>query len=475
MPGTKGKKDSRRSQLSVKLLIATWAISSLATLVFTAAQLYADYFRDYNKLTSNFEIVERSYLQSLAEHLWSYDNRLLEIQLDGLKRIDGISFLRLKDTSREIYVTGHSQRTEQNSRTFKIYHGESKELLGTLEVEVDIDSLKMKYLEDVFWIFIRQATKTAIVVFILYFIFNQLVVGHLAKITTYLSTPDVEKEGPLVLNRKPGEGRDELDMLVENINEYRELNQEKISSLANLTTGIAHEIRNPLDSVVRSSEVLKESINELARARSPEQVLQTVSELKTISATISKNSGRIDQIVKTMQLLASNPNATFGIVDLEQLVQESLKNIRAKYDESTVASKVRIELDLQDIKIRAQKKQLLIAIDNLLDNAFYSLKRKLDAYPQDFHPSLRIQTEVLKDKIRMSIWDNGLGIEMSAIDKIFDPFFTTKPLGEGAGLGLTISFEVVKRQGGQLRLADTNKNEFALFVIELPLESRIIA
>lgn len=464
---------SQRNYLSLKLLISTWAISSMATLIFTAVQIYSDFQKEYVKLTGTFDIIEKSYLQSLAEHLWSYDSRLIEIQLDGLKRISGISYLHLRDSSRDIYISGSSQRTEHNHRTFKIYHGESKEFLGTLDAEVDIESLKMKYLEELFWIFINQAAKTLIVVFILYFIFNRLVVKHLVKISSYLSKPDVEKEDKLTIDRKPSEVPDELDVLVDSINSYRLESQEKISSLANLTSGIAHEIRNPLNFVLNFSEVLKESVNELSKARNEEQVNQIASELASVSDAIIKHSSRIDQIVKTMQFLATAPSAAYGVVDIEQLIQESIRNIRGKYEESVLKNRLQVDLDLQEIKFRAHKKQLLVAVDNILDNSFYSLKKKCEKLDNDFKPILRIRSEVTKEKIRISFWDNGSGIDFSTLDKIFDPFFTTKPTGEGAGLGLTISYEVIKRHGGTLKLSDTVRNEYAHFVVEFPIEAKL--
>lgn len=466
-------KYTQKNYLSLKLLISTWAVSSMATLVFTAVQIYSDFQKEYLKLTGNFEIVEKSYLQSIAEHLWSYDSRLIEIQLDGLKRISGISYLHLRDSTRDIYVAGTSHRTEQNHRTFKIYHSESKEFLGTLDVEVDIESLKMKYLEELFWIFINQAAKTLIVVFILYFIFNRLVVKHLVKISSFLSKPDIEKDEKLTIDRKNSDVPDELDVLVDSINAYRAESHEKISSLANLTSGIAHEIRNPLNFVMNFSEVLKDSVNELSKARNQEQVSQIATELASVSDAIIKHSSRIDQIVKTMQFLATTPSTAYGVVDIEQLIHESIKNIRGKYEESILKDRLQVDLDLQDIKFRAHKKQLLVAVDNILDNSFYSLKKKCERQGPDFKPIVRIRSEVTRDKIRISFWDNGSGIDISTLDKIFDPFFTTKPTGEGAGLGLTISYEVIKRHGGLLKLSDTVRNEYAHFVIEFPIESKL--
>lgn len=469
-------KNQNRKQrpLSVKLLIATWAISSFATLFFTAIQVFSDYNRDYKKLTHVFEIVEKSYLQPISEYLWSYDNRLIEIQLDGLTQLEGVSHLRLMDLTREIYSKGLSNKEVNLNRTFKIYHGESRELLGSLEIEVDVDSLKDKYVRELFWIFIRQASKTLIVVFILYFVFNHIIVAPLEHISRYLRLPDADKSDPLALNRPKSIYYDELDLLVDNINEYSDLSRQRVSSLSNLTAGITNEISAPLENIYQNSSLLKDSISEISTANTPEQINHGVQELQNIQAALSKNTLRIQSVIKTIQLFTGNPNVTFSIIDLEQVIQEALRNTKFKLEKFEVVEVTKVKLDLVDIKIRAQKKQFVQALENILENSFYALSNKYRELGPSFVPEIHIQTEVLKDKVRISIWDNGTGIGIEAIDKIFNPFFTTKPAGEGTGLGLTIAFDVIRKQGGKLRLADTNKNEFTHMVIELPLSSRII-
>ncbi|MDD3022024.1 MAG: hypothetical protein PHX61_13745, partial [Alphaproteobacteria bacterium] len=167
------KRWPKKNSLSLKLLIATWAVSSLATLILTAGQLLLDYRRDFEKLQNNFTIIQNTYLDSMAEHLWSYDTRLLEIQLDGISRLNGISYLSLVADDKNIYQFGSSDPQIQSHRQFAIVHKNTKEVLGHLNVELDIQSLRASYIKQAFWIFIGQGAKTLVVVFVLYYIFNQ--------------------------------------------------------------------------------------------------------------------------------------------------------------------------------------------------------------------------------------------------------------------------------------------------------------
>jgi signal transduction histidine kinase len=486
--------------LSLKLLIATWAVSSFATLIFTVIQLGMDYQRDFDKLQNNYSIIKNSYLDSMAEHLWSYDTRLLEIQLDGLSRLQGVSHLRLVADNNVIYEFGQSKPDEQSSQRFDIYHKNTDEILGSLDVELDVASLRNKYLQEAVWIFVRQAAKTFIVVLCLYFVFNQILVVHIQHIANFLRNNTDKKD--LKLNRPSHEGEDELDVLVESINLFRTellaanskleaLNQdlekkvsdrthqlstkneslekamlqikrmqatlvaqERMAYLGSLTASVAHEIRNPLNFVLNFSELLTDSEN--------------IEEVKEISRVVLKHSQRIDQIVRSMQILSGYESDVVEMADVNEILKKAYHETIANRSlgSSYVPPKVVYRLE-KSVMVPVYASSLTRALTNIIDNAIYALEKK-DQLNGDFEPELILSTAVRTDSVDIIVRDNGVGIPRILGEKIFDPFLTTKSAGEGAGLGLTVAFNIAQKHGGTLKYV-SEFGQWSEFTVSLPL------
>lgn len=492
----------RRNSLSLKLLIATWAVSSFATLILTAFQLLMDYQRDFDKLQNNFAIIKNSYLDSMAEHLWSYDTRLLEIQLDGLSRLQGVSYLRLVADNKTIYESGKTDPAEESHKRFDIYHKNTNEILGTLDVELDVRSLREKYFQEAIWIFIRQAAKTMVVVFFLYFIFNQILVVHIQQIAEYLKTTRGRANEDLRLHRPHHRGEDELDVLVASINLFRSelleanqkleaLNQaleqkvtdrtrqlttkneslekamsqikrmqatlvaqERLASLGSLTASVAHEIRNPLNFVLNFSELLTDSEN--------------IEEVREISRVVLKHSQRIDQIVRSMQILSGYDSDVLESTDINEILKRAYQetiSTRA-LGSSYVPPKVTYRLG-DNVVGPVYATSLLRALSNIVDNAIHALEKKV-LTNKNFEPELTLSTAVRGDMVEISIRDNGVGIPAILGEKIFDPFLTTKSAGEGAGLGLTVAFNIAQKHGGTLKYT-SEFGQWTEFVMALPL------
>ncbi|WP_347355938.1 ATP-binding protein [Bdellovibrio sp.] len=492
----------RTNSLSLKLLIATWAVSSFATLILTAFQLLMDYQRDFDKLQNNFTIIKNSYLDSMAEHLWSYDTRLLEIQLDGLGRLQGVSYLRLVADNKTIYETGKSDPTEESHKRFDIYHKNTNEVLGALDVELDVKSLREKYFQEAIWIFIRQAAKTAVVVLFLYFIFNRILVVHIQHIAGYLSENRGRDAKDLALKRRPHKGQDELDVLVESINLFRSelleanqklenLNQaleqkvaertrqlttkneslekamlqikrmqatlvaqERLASLGSLTASVAHEIRNPLNFVLNFSELLTDSEN--------------LEEIREISRVILKHSQRIDQIVRSMQILSGYDSDVLENADLNEIVKKAYQDTitTRSLGSSYVPPKVTYRLG-ESMQVPVYTASLLRALSNIIDNSIHALEKKVRGN-KNFEPELVLSTVVRGDSVEVTIRDNGVGIPTILGEKIFDPFLTTKSAGEGAGLGLTVAFNIAQKHGGTLKY-NSEFGQWTEFIMSLPL------
>jgi two-component system NtrC family sensor kinase len=257
------------------------------------------------------------------------------------------------------------------------------------------------------------------------------------------------------------------------------IQSEKMASLGELTAGIAHEIQNPLNFVNNFSEVNKELIDELQnelKAGSVDNAISISNDIKENEEKINHHGKRADAIVKGM---LQHSRATTGIkepTDINALCDEYLRlsyhGLRAKDKSFNADFKTDFDESIGNINIIPQDIGRVLL--NLYNNAFYVVNEKQKACQaelveasQKYEPTVSIQTKKLNDKIVLKVSDNGNGIPQKVIDKIFQPFFTTKPTGQGTGLGLSLSYDIIKTHGGEIT-AETKDNEGAVFIITLP-------
>jgi signal transduction histidine kinase len=246
-----------------------------------------------------------------------------------------------------------------------------------------------------------------------------------------------------------------------------------MASLGELTSGIAHEIQNPLNFVNNFSEVNGELIKELKN----EAVKGNLEEVKAIAKDIEFNSEKIlhhgkraDGIVKGMLQHSRTSGGQKEPTDLNILADEYLRlayhGLRAK-DKSFNAS-MKTDFDHSIGKINIIPQDIGRVVLNLITNAFYAVNEKKKQIGADYEPTVSVSTKKNNSKIEIRVKDNGNGIAQKVLDKIFQPFFTTKPTGQGTGLGLSMSYDIVKAHGGELK-AETKEGEFAEFAIWLPM------
>lgn len=461
-----------------------------------------DYKRDLDKLHNNFTIIQNTYLDSMAEHLWSYDTRLLEIQMDGISRLNGISYLHLIADNKTIYQLGDSNPGKQSHKQFAIKHKGTDEVLGQLDVEVDIQTLRSNYFKEAFLIFVRQAAKTLVVVFVLYYFFNKILVVHIMHIADYLKAMGRMRNDDLHLDRPKQAAEDELDTLVASINLFRSdlmsanskletLNleleqkvrertqqlttkneslekamqeikrmqatlvaQERLASLGSLTASVAHEIRNPLNFVLNFSELLNET--------------DDPNEARTMSKIILKHSHRIDQIVRSMQILSGWESDVLKITDINELLKQAHSEAikaHAITDEYT-PPKVTFNLT-EPLDLPVYPTSLTRALYNLIDNSLNSLEGK-GSQIQNFTPEIILTTKLKDNMVEISVRDNGLGVAPSLGEKIFEPFLSTKPAGQGAGLGLTVAVSIAQKHGGMLNYS-SDFGHWTEFILSIPI------
>ncbi len=255
------------------------------------------------------------------------------------------------------------------------------------------------------------------------------------------------------------------------------IQSEKMASLGELTAGIAHEIQNPLNFVNNFSEVNKELVEEAKEELAKGDIEETkaiLNDLGENSEKINHHGKRAGAIVKGMLEHSRKSEGKKEPTDLNALADEFLRlsyhGIRAK-DKSFNAD-FSTDFDPNLPKVEVIPQDIGRVLLNLINNAFYSVNEKAKMDPDSYlekgsKPEVIVSTKTTEKGVEISVQDNGSGIPDSIKEKIFQPFFTTKPTGSGTGLGLSLSYDIVKAHGGELRV-ESKEGEGTTFFIHLP-------
>ena len=250
------------------------------------------------------------------------------------------------------------------------------------------------------------------------------------------------------------------------------IQSEKMASLGELTAGIAHEIQNPLNFVNNFSEVNEELLKELgteADKGNLEEVKAIAKDIQLNSEKINHHGKRADAIVKGMLQHSGATSGQKEPTDINALVDEYCRlayhGLRAKDKSLNTTMKTDFDESIGHINIIPQDIGRVVL--NLINNAFYAVVEKKKGNQQGYEPTVSISTRKINGKIEIKVKDNGNGISRNVLDKIFQPFFTTKPAGQGTGLGLSLSYDIVKAHGGELKV-ETKEGVGSEFIIALP-------
>ncbi|HEY2725930.1 MAG TPA: ATP-binding protein [Parafilimonas sp.] len=256
------------------------------------------------------------------------------------------------------------------------------------------------------------------------------------------------------------------------------IQSEKMASLGELTAGIAHEIQNPLNFVNNFSEVNKEMLEELRAERlkpKAERDEQTeddiINDVIANEEKIAHHGKRADAIVKGMLQHSRKNSGQKEATDINALCDEYLRlsyhGLRAKDKSFNADFKTDFDDSIGKVNIVSQDVGRVLL--NLFNNAFYAVNEKKKLMANSYQPIAKVSTRRLNNKIEIRIEDNGNGIPQNVIDKIFQPFFTTKPTGEGTGLGLSLSYDIIKAHGGEIKV-ESKEGEGSAFIITIPTE-----
>jgi two-component system NtrC family sensor kinase len=257
---------------------------------------------------------------------------------------------------------------------------------------------------------------------------------------------------------------------------------EKLASLGQLTAGIAHEIKNPLNFVNNFAALSAELTDELNEVLSPatldnktrEEVDEITRTLKDNLEKVVQHGKRADSIVKNMLLHSREGSGDHRPADINALLDESLNlayhGARAEKREFNVT--LQRDFDQMAGTIEVFPQEITRVFLNLISNGFYAVtKRRTENGNSGFEPTLRATTRNLGDTVEIRIRDNGTGIPDEVKEKMFNPFFTTKPAGEGTGLGLSMSHDIIVKQHSGTIDVETEPGQFTEFRIVLPRTS----
>jgi signal transduction histidine kinase len=282
------------------------------------------------------------------------------------------------------------------------------------------------------------------------------------------------KKANVLLSKQKNELETTLSTLKTTQNQL--VQSEKMASLGEMTAGIAHEIQNPLNFVNNFSEVNTELIDELKaelEAGNNQQALEIANDIKENEEKINHHGKRADGIVKSMLQHSRSSSGKKELTDINALADEYTRlayhGLRAK--DKTFNAKFETDFDKSIEPLHIIPQEIGRVLLNLINNAFHAVSEKEKQIEGNYEPTVSISTKKEGDKIRISVKDNGNGVPQKVLDKIFQPFFTTKPAGQGTGLGLSLSYDIItKGHGGELKV-ETKEGEGSVFIISIPMTS----
>ena len=270
--------------------------------------------------------------------------------------------------------------------------------------------------------------------------------------------------------------KEELELALDELQttQAQLIQSEKMASLGELTAGIAHEIQNPLNFVNNFSDVNTELIDEMEAEIAKGDVEEAIAIAKDIrdnNQKIAHHGRRADSIVKGMLQHSRASSGQKEPTDINALADEYLRlayhGLRAKDKSFNATLTTHFDENLPRIEVVPQDVGRVLL--NLFTNAFYAMQQKQKAGNGTYKPELQVVTSLVNDEVEIRVKDNGTGIPEAIQDKILQPFFTTKPSGQGTGLGLSLSYDiVVKGHGGSINI-DSKEGEGVEFIIQLPL------
>ena len=471
-----------RKNLGKKLVLWILLSSSLITGFFTVISFYKDYAVEKALLNSTLEQISKSSKDSLSKSVWDHDNAQIAVQVKGLLNITDITKVAIFDDDGKLMTSEtktNASKSNIETHTFDLLMMDQgvEQNIGRLEISMTLDNIYMRLFNKALYFFFTQGIKTLLISFIMLLIFNRFVFRHVVKMSHFLDTVDATsiKDNYQRLDLDiPNTEENEMTALKDKINDlmacvvknnqasHKELkmqtgaaiNSARLASLGEMAGGLAHEINNPL-------AVISNAANLAVRMVPDEMPEYEKKKLKSYHDKIEKNAWRISNIIKGLKRFARETGSDeFLEESITKIVEGSMElcDGRAKY----LGLKIKFSLKGgMDFKLECIPTEISQVIVDLLNNSLYAVQSEENKW-------IKIEARSENNQATISVIDSGHGINDEEQEKIFNPFFTTKPIGEGMGLGLSISDGIAKRHGGSLVL--NTDSEHTRFDFTLPLK-----
>ncbi|KIO36703.1 sensor histidine kinase [Shewanella sp. cp20] len=520
-----------KSPIGRKLTLSIILFSSLITLLTTGFQLVNDYRSDVNRITRQFDSIEKVNLDVLAASIWVIDERLINTQIDGLIQLPDITYIEINDDSGQHWQAGTATPENTIERSFKLVYGSGNENIdvGTLLVQADLRVVYEKLLDRAIIILLSNAIKTFIVAGFILFLVWFLVTRHLHKLSDYSQNINLDGEFEPLVFVKNSHKNDEFWLVAKAINEMQQqlrrsfddikasklelqealadrerllelersykdelarqvkertqeleqsllvlkraqqvlVEQEKMAALGGLVSGVAHEINTPIGICLTAASTQLIHIEELIKL------------IHSENATLEEINAILEEYQQSCELIISN------ITRASTLIQK-FKTIAAEQsleDKRSINLKQGLEEHHESMHFIYGDKQAEVEyrVDpdlNILTNLslFKQIVTNLvsNAYAHGFKDrkqgKIRIDAEVDDGMLNIRIQDDGPGIGSEASSHIFEPFYTTTRSEGGTGLGLSAAFNAVTLLKGNIRYRDDGELGGACFEVSFPVE-----
>jgi signal transduction histidine kinase len=462
-----------------RLFLTVLLVGGIITLLLTAVATYIDYRNKAAELNGTIENIKSTALRSLEDAVWTFDESQTKSIAAGITNFPDVTMVKLISESGDALYEG---RTDGKTGPFRWLFGSQPQVttlelfspkgtgdrLGELRVEIDYAPMHGRVFERAAEFFLIQGVKTLLTTMVVLWAFRQLLTKHILAIRDYLAAikPDLtETPSDLVLKRNPlwqdelssvakissqlaqalakvnAQNNEKLDSQRKQValQEAKAIQAAKLASLGEMAAGIAHEINTPL-SVIGLAALKVRKLT----SKAPDIAEETNIACNRIEKAVANCS----QITRSMLQFArqeSSDAQTTDTVSLKSFLSDNLFFFHSKAPAQNIDFQL-TENYPENLEVQLLRTSISQVIVNLVNNAFYAATKESSGEDAKVFVTVEWSQETLK----VTIKDSGPGVPIHIVDKIFDPFFTTKPVGQGTGLGLSVSKSLIESMGGSL-------------------------